>query len=124
MNSHSVIKDFDVVEQLVTRCLSRGEVFVMHQLIFQSAEETFAARVIPTIALAAHALRATPGMSDVQTSSGRRALKLRASTFSATAREWCESVVRTNFLTRFTLMPCSRLSLATRLWLTRAPAIG
>src|SRR5947209_2954518 len=59
MNPHPVVEDFDVVEQLVTRFLSRGEVFVMHQLIFQNAEETFADRVIPAVPLAAHALRAT-----------------------------------------------------------------
>ena len=197
MNPHPVVKDFDVIEELVFRFLSGGEVFVMHQFVFQNAEETFADRVVPTVGFPAHALLTAPRLKtfserrtrvltaaitmdkrrdrpassalpldegrfdelslkaggncpahhqtreeveehhevepplvrpdvgDVRASRPRpdaRPRKLRANTFSATGKPCRESVVRLDFLTLFALIPCSFISLETRLWLTASPS--
>ena len=60
MNPHPVVKDFDVVQQSVLRLPSGREALVVNHLTLQVAEETFRHRLVPTVAFAAHALRAAP----------------------------------------------------------------
>lgn len=60
MNPHPVVKDINAIEQFVRRFLSGRKVFVMNHLALQDAKEAFRHRIVPTVALAAHTLRAAP----------------------------------------------------------------
>ena len=60
MNPHPVVKDLNVIEQLVLCFLPRRKLLVMDHFILEETEETFRHGIILTVAFAAHALRAAP----------------------------------------------------------------
>lgn len=104
----AIVKDLDVVEQLIC-CLSpRLEAFVMNRLTLQVAKETFAHGVVPTVAFAAHALTAVPRGE----SFAENCARLFAAAITVDGRE---VIVILNFLARLAFMACSFISRATLL---------